>query len=336
MILHDFDYERAQSREAAVARLRALGAGARLVAGGTDLLPNMRVDVVRPSTVVSLAALQPAPPTRESDGSIRIDALTRLAALEQSELVRTALPMLAKAASCVAANQIRQMGTLGGNLCQDTRCLYFNQKHDYQFKAPCFKRGGDVCYPFPRNAPGTCWSVYQSDTAPALIALGAEVEVLGEAGARRKSVESLFTGNGITPIDLAGDEMITSIIVPPAPARGSWGYRKSARRGGLEFGISVVAVSLERSEDAMTCRQARVAVGAIRERPLRLVQTERALAGARLDPASAVAIAAVAAKEINPLPHHGFTIRYIRDDFRIKMRRVLEAAFAGGQGNGDL
>lgn len=326
MILYDFDYERPASIEEASLRLRGLGEGARVAAGGTDLLPNMRTEVIRPTTVISLGALSPGLPVRLPDGSIRIDALTRLAALEKSEWIRSALPMLAMAAGSVAGNQIRQMGTLGGNLCQDTRCLYLNQKHDYQFKAPCYKRGGDVCYPFPTNAPGTCWSVHMSDTAPALIALDAQVEVRGEAGTRRMKVEDLYTGNGMSPINLAHDDLLTAIIVPRIPARFGWGYCKSARRGGLEFGISVFAVTLGLDEKTETCRSARIAIGAVRERPLRLTAAEEAMTGRVLDETALAEIAAAAAKELNPLPHHGFTKSYIRDDLRIKLRRTFESA----------
>lgn len=333
MILYDFDYERAASFEDASSRLRGLGARARVAAGGTDLLPNMRTEIARPETLISLAGLSPEPPSLLPDGSIRIDALTRLAALENFALVRTALPMLAKAAGSVAGNQIRQMGTLGGNLCQETRCLYLNQKHDYQFKAPCYKRGGDVCYPFPTNAKGTCWSVHMSDTAPALIALDAQVEVCGEAGMRRMNAESLYTGNGMSPIQLAHDELLTAIIVPRASAHSGWGYCKSARRGGLEFGIAVIAVTLVLDESSGVCRSARIVIGAVRERPVRLAGAEEAISGRVPDEATLAEVAAAAAKELNPLPHHGFTKSYIRDDLRIKLRRTLESAVHKARGH---
>ena len=170
--------------------------------------------------------------------------------------------------------------------------------------------------------------MYMSDTAPALIALGAHAEILNHAGVRQTPVERLFTGNGLSPMNLAGDEIIRAIVVPPRPARFGWGYCKSTRRGGLEFGISVMAVSLVASEDGSTCSSASIVIGAIRERPVRLVETERSIEGAPLDGKTAVEIAAAAAQEINPLPHHGFTKSYIRDDMRIKIRRVIDAAFA--------
>jgi len=335
MILFDFEYERPESLEQASALLRRLGGDVKLMAGGTDLLPNMRVATVHPATVVSLGGITPETPARDPDGGIRIDALTRLAELETSALLRDAVPMLVRAAHCVAGNQIRQMGTLGGNLCQETRCLYYNQKHDYQFKAPCYKRGGDVCYPYPNNDRDTCWSVYMSDTAPALIALGAEVEVVGDAGTRRMSVADLFTGSGLTPLTLGATDVIRAIVVPPPPPRFGWGFHKSARRGGLEFGMAVMAATLFLREDGRTCGGASVVIGAVRERPIRLTATEAALAGAALDDATIAGIAADAAKELNPLPHHGFTKSYIRDNIKVHLRRVLAEAVARARGEGE-
>ena len=169
---------------------------------------------VKPSVLVSLAAIEPAPPALLPDGSIRIDALSRLSTLEHSSLLADQAPMIAQSAHVVGGNQIRQMGTLGGNLCQEIRCLQLDQRHDYQFVAPCYKRGGDCCYPYPRNAPDTCWSVYMSDVAPALIALDAQVEIIGAAGTRRVPIEELFTGNGLKPTRLGRAELVRAVTVP--------------------------------------------------------------------------------------------------------------------------
>ena len=241
MILFDFDYERADTLEDAVALLARLQGEARALAGGTDLLPSMRMENIRPGLLVSLSGIEPGEPEVLADGSIRIDALSRLASLENSSLLRSRVPMLAQSAHAVGGNQIRQMGTLGGNLCQEVRCLYLDQKHDYQFVAPCYKRGGECCYPFPRNGRDTCWSVYMSDIAPALIALDAQVEILGESGSRRIRVEELYTGNGLAPLKLGHAELLRAVFIPPAPRGFGWGFHKSTVRGGLEFGMAVIA-----------------------------------------------------------------------------------------------
>ncbi|MDP6702035.1 MAG: FAD binding domain-containing protein, partial [Candidatus Latescibacteria bacterium] len=256
MILFDFEYQRPQSIEQAVALLGEQ-ADAKLLAGGTDLLPNMRVEVVRPSHLVSLSGLTPAEPQEQSDGALRIDALTRLSSLENDALIGRRAPLLAAAAHCVGGNQVRQMGTLGGNLCQETRCLYYNQQHDYQFVADCYKRGGECCYPFPGNDDTTCWAVFCSDLAPALIALDAEVEILGPEGRRRQAIEDLYSGDGMRPLTLGEAEIVTAVTVPKAPSLSGWAFHKTSLRGGLEFGMVVMALTLQLEDDRQTCAGAR-------------------------------------------------------------------------------
>ena len=336
MIPYDFDYERPDTLQEAAALLRRSGAGARLLAGGTDLIPNMRVQILKPALLISLGAITPVPPQTGPDGSIRIDALSRLATLENSDLVRREIPMLAESAHAVGGNQIRQMGTLGGNLGQEPRCLYLNQEHDFQFTAPCYKRGGDCCYPYPGNKPGTCWSVYMSDLAPALIALGADVEILGETGVRRIPAEALFTGNALKPLTLAPGEIILAIVVPPSPPGFGWGYHKSTIRGGLEFAMATIAVALCLENDGKTCAAARIVVGAVSEGPLRASATERLLVGQVLDAQRLAKAADDAAGEITPLPHHGFTRSYLSENIRVHLRRTLLAALerTGGPGCG--
>lgn len=331
MIPFDFDYARPNTLAEAV-RLLGRG-GAKALAGGTDLVPNLRIAITRPATVVSLGGIAPQPIAVEADGALRIDALTRIAVLEHDEAVARRAPLLAAAAHTVAGNQIRQMGTLGGNLCQETRCLYLNQEHDFQFTAPCYKRGGACCYPFPRNDRDTCWSVYCSDIAPALIALAAEVEVLGPKGTRRLPVEGLFTGQGLRPLTLAQDELIGAAIVPAAGKNFGWGYHKTSPRGGLEFGMVIVAAGLRLADDGQTCAEARLVFGAIDEGPVRATAAEAALAGRTLDAETLAEIAKAAGQELSPLPHHGYTKSHIRDNIRVHLRRLLTQAVERARGS---
>lgn len=330
MIPFDFDYERPASLEEAVAILRENGPEARLLAGGTDLLPNMRVGYAKPPLLVSLGGIAPAPPRVEPDGTLRIDALSRLTDVIESDVVRDAAPMVAESALAVGGNQVREAGTIGGNLCQENRCLYLNQKHDYQFQVACFKRGGDRCYPFPGNEEDTCWSIAMSDIAPALIALAAGIDIVGENGPRRIAIEELYTGVGLKPLTLTPAEVIRAVLVPPAPPRFGWGFFKSTRRGGFEYGIAVIAIALEFAEDGRTCSGARIALGSVREGPVRLLEAEKALVGVALDGADTMTVAEAAARELSPLPHHGFTKGYIRDTVRIHLRRTLETAIERG------
>ncbi len=332
MILSDFEYERPETLEEAVALLAAAGDGARLLAGGTDLLPNMRLEIARPALLVSLGAIEPAPPALRGDGTLVLDALTRLADVESSALVRREAPMLAESAHAVAGNQVRHMGTLGGNLCQETRCLYLNQDHEYQFVAPCYKLGGDCCYPYPKNDRDTCLSVYMSDIAPALIALDAEAEILGPDGTRRLPVAELFTGDGLRPLALGRAEIIRSIAVPPRPERFGWGYRKSTIRGGLEFAMAVMAVALSLEDDGRTCREAKLVFGAIDQGPVRAPAAEESLRGAVPDDARLAAAADRASGELRPLPHHGFSAGYLKENIRVYLRRMLARAVERARG----
>lgn len=335
MISSDFEYECPATLADASALLRDEGEGALLLAGGTDLLPNIRIRVKKAPLLVSLAAVAPRAPERLEDGTLRLDALSRVSDLEESGLLQAEAPMLAEAAHQVGGNQIRQMGTLGGNLCQETRCLYYNQSHDFQFKAPCYKRGGEVCYPFPRNDRNTCWSVYCSDIAPALMVLGAELEIVGPDETRRMPIGELFTGNGLRPLALEPHEIISAVFVPPAGARAGWGYHKSTVRGGFEFAMAIMAASLRLAGDGETCAEAAIALGAINEAPQRVAKAEAALVGAKPDEAMLATIAADVTKQINPLPHHGFSRRQLLDNIRVHLNRVLiEATARAGQAAG--
>jgi len=151
MIPFEFDYARPTSFEEVVALLRDHSPDARLLASGTDLLPNMRVGYSKPPLLVSLGGIAPEPPRIEPDGTLRIDALSRLTDIIESDVVREAAPMIADSALAVGGNQVREAGTVGGNLCQENRCLYLNQKHDYQFAGRLLQAGRWPLLSVPRQ-----------------------------------------------------------------------------------------------------------------------------------------------------------------------------------------
>ena len=337
MILYDFEHERPGSLQDVAARLAELGPTAGILAGGTDLLPNMRLKIRTRATLVSLGAIAAQPPGTDTDGWLRIDALTRLSEIENSDTVRAACPMFARSAHVVGSNQIRQAGTLGGNLCQEIRCLYLNQEHDFQFVAPCYKRGGDCCYPYPKNEKDFCASVFMSDIAPALIALGSDIELVGANASRRMAVEDFYTGVGMTPTVLRADELVGAVMVPPPPPNSGWGYHKSTIRGGLEFAMVVVAARVALGEDGETCADARIVIGAVSEGPSRARGAESALVGAAPTPEAIAAAASAAVAECRFLPHHNFSVEYLKQNAEVYLRRILSDAFGrakAGPGKG--
>ena len=146
MHLPRFEYARPESWEEAATHLEKRGAGACPVSGGTDLLPRMKYGLARPEVLVSLRGIAPAAPRVGPEGDLLLDSQTPLASVARSPEVRARAPILAEAALSVASNQVRHMATLGGNLCLESRCLYYNQSHTFQFVEPCLKRGGGICY----------------------------------------------------------------------------------------------------------------------------------------------------------------------------------------------
>ncbi|MBU2497508.1 MAG: FAD binding domain-containing protein [Proteobacteria bacterium] len=308
----------------AVELLKEYGPQSRLVAGGTDLYPRMKYGVTRPEVVVSLRGLSVKPPTVNQKGDLHLDVLMTLADVARSPFVRERAPLLAETATCVASNEIRHMGTLGGNLCQENRCYHFNQTHSFQFVDPCFKRQGDRCYLIPKGKK--CWAVFCSDTAPALIALGATVEITGPEGARQLPLESLYTGDALKPLAISVNEVLTGVVVPgQGPLRGS-AFIKFTLRGGMEFAALNVAVVLDKNEKEGPCQAARIVAGALSGGPIRFMKAEEALKGQSISQDLFRDVADLVAREAHPAPHHGFSAVYLKECLRVQTIRALSMA----------
>lgn len=327
MHLPRLEYARPRSLEEAAVLLAKRGSGACLTAGGTDLVPRLKYGLTSPELLVSLGGIPIRAPRVGAKGELRLDAQTRLATLVRSPEVRAHAPILAEAAHSVGSNQLRHMGTLGGNLCLETRCLYYNQSHSFQFGEPCLKRGGGVCYFATKGT--RCWAVFAADTAPALVALGAEVGVVGPGSRRSLPLEGLYTGDPLRPLALGKGEIVAEVSVPSAAGRRRQAFRKHSRRQGIEFAGLTVAVVLD-LEDGSVCRTARIAVGSVAGGPLRAPGTEEALAGQDLcrEEARRSAARSVAA-EIRPVAHHGYGAAYLRHCLEVETRRALDAAMSG-------
>jgi 4-hydroxybenzoyl-CoA reductase beta subunit len=323
MHLPAFRHLRAESLEDAAHALAKHGPGACLASGGTDLFPRLKQGLARPELVVSLRGIAPEAPSL-SAGELRLDAQLPLASIVRSPEVRSAAPILAEAALSVGSNQIRHMATLGGNLCLESRCLYYNQSHSFQFVEPCLKRGGDGCY----FAPGgrKCWAVFAADTVPALLCLEAKVRVVTPGGSRWLGLEALYTGDAARPLALGSNEVVAEVSVPAAAGRRAQAYRKFSRRKGLEFGGLTVAAVLELA-DGSACREARIAVGSASGGPLRARKAEAWLQGQDVSQGEVLrAAAAAVAAEIRPVAHHGYAAGFLRECLEVETRRVLAAA----------
>lgn len=324
MRLPKFEHLQPSSREEASRLLQEHGSQAQLVAGGTDLYPRMKYGLTRPDVVISLRGLSTTPPTVGPNGDLHVDALMTLSDLARSQTVIERAPLLSEAALSVASNQIRHMGTLGGNLCQETRCFYYNQTHAFQFVEPCFKRNGDQCYLIPKGKK--CWAVFSSDTAPALISLGASGSILGPKERRQLPLENLYTGDPIKPLAISDGEVLTEVILPGSLSLRGTAFVKFTLRGGMEYAAFNIAVVLDMENDGILCRAARITVGSVGAGPLRAGKAEKAMAGQKLSKNLFQEVAQLVVTETRPFPHHGYSAAYLRSCLEVETRRALNLA----------
>jgi 4-hydroxybenzoyl-CoA reductase subunit beta len=298
------------------------GERAMVVAGGTDLFPNMKRRQYTPEVLVGLRGLRELRGIAGDPGTgMTIGALTTLTEIAAHPAIRMAYPALAQAAGLVSAPQLRNVGTLGGNLCVDTRCNYYNQTEFWRASIGyCMKKDGDICL----VAPGSprCWAIASSDCAPALISLGAQVRLVSSHGERSIPVAALYQDDGIAYLNKAHDEVLAEVLLPPAEGWRSV-YRKLRRRGSFDFPILGVAIALRQHTDG-TVREARIVLGALASQPVEATAAVALLAGQRLDPELIAAVAAAAARPAKPLDNADLTLSYRKQMVPVFVRRALE------------
>lgn len=304
MGLPAFDHLQPATLEEAVVLLAA-HPEAVLVAGGTDLIPNMVRRQIDPTVVVALGRIEGLDGIDVgADGSLSIGALTLVSRLADSDVVPTAL---AFAAGEVASPQIRNAATVGGNLCVDTRCGYINQTQAWRTASgPCLKAGGDVCWVAPKGEQ--CVAVSSSDLAPATVALDASVELVGPDGSRVLPVSDLYRVDGLDHLGKSPDEILTRLSVPPRP-RWRTTYRKLRRRGSIDFPILGVAAAVQVSDDGVV-EDARLVLGAVASAPIRIREAEEAVVGSRLDDDVIERVATLAAHPVRPYDNVDLGSRY--------------------------
>jgi CO/xanthine dehydrogenase FAD-binding subunit len=299
------------------------GEDGKLLAGGTDLLSRMKYGLALPRKLISLRKITPRDPIATKD-HLELDALMPLADVVRSELIAQWAPLLVEAAQCVGSNQIRHMGTLGGNICLEPRCQFFNQSHSHQYTEPCFKRNGERCYLIPKGKK--CWAVFMADTVPALISLGASLKIMSVAGIRITSLEALYTGDPLKPFNLSQGEFITGLRIPIPPQLDGTAFVKVSVRGGLEFAALSVGVSLEMTLHDATCRSAKITVGSIASAPLQTRKAEAFMAGQPLSADVFQEASKIIASEVRPFSHHGYSTAYLKYAVEIYSRRALALA----------
>lgn len=312
--MENFSYSRPSTIRQAAAQLGREHNRVMLIAGGTDVLGEIKDNLRTPERLVAIRQLKELQGIRASRAGIRIGAATLLSDVVESEAVHQQAPLLAMAAGKVGTPQIRNMGTIGGNLCQRPRCWYYRNNY------PCFKHGGDTCFSAAGENDfhailegGPSFIVHPSDTAPALVALGATVTIAGGARERTVPIGEFF----VTPRQdarreniLQANEILTAIDVPTAPAGARAIYIKEMTRETWDFALCSVAAMVTVQNGVV--QSARIVLGGVAPRPYRAAQAEAALVGKALDEASAAAAGEAAVAGARPLAKNGYKVPLTR------------------------
>ena len=325
MSLPEFKLLRPRSVAEAIDCLAKHAPEIQVIAGGTDLIPSLRQKLFTPPYVLDLRGIRELRGIRPRSGEgAEIGALTTLTEIEHSEFLRQHYPVLAEAAATVASPILRNMGTLGGNICLDTRCLWYNQSLTWRKGCGfCIKKDGDICH----VAPGgdTCWAAFSGDTPPALLCLEAELEIAGPAGARRVPLREFYTGVGDNYRKLKKNELVTRVFLPQSSSGWRGAYRKLRIRGSIDYPLAGVAVALRRSNGHV--EDARLALTAVNAAPVLVQGISEALAHRELDEALAEQAGEMAARTAKPLTTSALTPEYRREMIRVFSRRALLQAF---------
>ena len=321
--LPPFRYVAAASVSEAVANLQAQP-GAMVVSGGTDLYANMKQRLFTPPVLIGLRSIGGLRGIAYNEMTgLTLGALTTLTDIATSDVVRTYYPALAEAAVLISTPQLRNMGTIGGNLCLDTRCNYYNQNLDWRKALGyCMKKDGDIC----RVAPSSpkCVAANSSDTAPVLQAYGGRIRLAGPNGEREVPLAEFYRNDGIDAWSKQRDEILTLVAVPP-PAPGTRSaYRKLRLRNSFDFPIFGVAAVIERDRTGV-CSAARIIINAVGSKPVEVTRASDVLVGKKLtaDVLDAAAEAAFGAGK--PLDNTSGSIPYRKRMARVFTRRALEA-----------
>jgi 4-hydroxybenzoyl-CoA reductase subunit beta len=324
--LPKFLYVEPGSLEEVCLFLEGHGRESRLMAGGTDLLPAMKLGLSAPKWLVNTSALPGLDQVEFDEGSgLRIGASVKISALARDALVRQKYPSVAQAARCVGSPQLRQMGTVGGNLSIDTRCDYYNQPDFWRdCKPKCIKMGGETC-----NAIGggrKCFAVFSGDLAPVLITLDARIRLVSAREERTIPLSELYTGNGANPCAIKPEEILVSVEAPAVAAGAFATYSKFAVRKAIDFPLAGVATLLTLEGKEKLCRAAKVVIGAVGPRPDEVKAIGQLLEGKKLSLQLIEEASSLAFKAAKPVTNRGSSPAYRKLMIKVLVRKALRQA----------
>ena len=324
MSLPTFKLLRPRTLEEAVQFLARHGGNIQVLAGGTDLLPSMKQKLFTPAYIMDIRGIEELRGIHVVPGAgAEIGALTSLSTIEDSEFMRRNYRVLYEAAITVASPILRNMGTLGGNICLDTRCVWYNQSLQWRKSCGfCIKKDGDLCHVAPGGT--LCWAAFSGDTPPALLCLNTELEIIGPKGVRRVPLAQFYTNLGDAHLKLDPNEMLTRIFLPESSAGWKGSYQKLRIRGSIDYPLAGVAVAFKKNGGPVEA--ARVAITAVNPSPMLVPGAEHALVGKQPDEHVAAVVGELAAKTAKPLTTSGLTPEYRREMIKVFAKRAVLAA----------
>jgi 4-hydroxybenzoyl-CoA reductase subunit beta len=312
-----FAFRAPRTLEEAARILHGEGPSAMPLAGGTDLLPNMKRRQQVPRTLLSLRNIDTLQGIQLGESGAQLGACLTLSDIACDPRFRNGATALAQAASQVATPQIRNMATLGGNLCLDTRCNYYDQTYEWRKAINfCMKKDGVTCWVAPSSPK--CVAVSSTDTAPALIALGARVRLVSHSGEREISLADLYNNDGMNYLHRKPDEILAEVLLDPLHAWRS-AYWKLRRRGSFDFPVLSVAAAARFTTNGVV-EEARIVVGSVAPRPLIASDAGKFLVGRSLTSETIAETAALAARIAKPLDN---------TDFDMTWRKKVTTQFVG-------
>src|SRR5213080_3873979 len=302
-----FEFRAPRTLEEAARILDAERANAMPLAGGTDLLPNMKRRQQVPRMLMSLRHIESLNRVALNDSGSRLGACLTLSEIALDPRFRNGLTALAQAASLVATPQIRNMATLGGNICLDTRCNYYDQSYEWRKSINfCLKKDGTTCWVAPSSRK--CMAVSSTDTAPALMALGARVRLVSHSGEREVPLTELYQNDGIHYIKRQPNELLAEVLLNSLHGWKST-YWKLRRRGSFDFPVLSVAAAVSLSGNN-TVEDARIVIGSAACRPLAAMEAAKSLLGRPLNQQAIEEAAALAARIAKPLDNTDFDMTW--------------------------
>src|SRR5437764_1206772 len=321
MSLPNFKLLRPRTVQEATGYLARYAGAIQILAGGTDLLPSMRQRLFAPEYLMDISGIEELKRIRViADAGAEIGALTTLSAIEDSGSIAREYPVLHDAAKTVASPILRNMGTLGGNICLDTRCLWYNQSLTWRKSCGfCIKKDGDLCHVAPGGTK--CWAAFSADTPPALFCLNAEIEIASASATRQIPLRDFYTGEGDDYRRLQPSELVTKVILPRSTSGYRGIYRKLRVRGSIDYPLAGVAIAVRRSNGHIEDIQ--IALTAVNPAPVLVAGLSAVLTNGRMHESAAEHAAELAARTAKPLTTSALTPEYRREMIRVFAKRAL-------------